>query len=643
MSYITLQCRLIANESTRHQLWDLMAQKNTPLINELLHQVTQHPDFPTWQKRGKLPASAISQLCQPLKSDPRFAGQPARFYTSAIKVCTYIYQSWLAVQKRLENRRQGKIRWLEILKSDSELTQVSHCTLDEIRHKAIEILAQLNPASETPQSEPVKPQKTPKSKKKKQKASSTSKQLSDRLFETYARTKKPLTRCAIAYLLKNGCKITNLEEDPEKFQQRRRQVEIQIERLSEQINARLPKGRDLTDTKWLETLALATQTVPQNNLQAKHWQDILLSHSSSLPFPVSFETNEDMVWSQNEKGRLCVHFNGLSDQHFEIYCDQRQLKWFQRFLEDQQTKCDNHNIHSSSLFTLRSGRLAWQEHQGKGTPWNVHRLTLYCTVDTRLWTEEGTQQVRQEKADEIAKVLTGMKKKGDLNQNQQAFVKRKQTTLERINNSFERPSRPLYHGQSHIVVGVSLGLEKPATVAVVDALNRQTIVYRSTQQLLGSHRQMLNRQRRQQKILSHQRHKRQKRFVSCAVGESELGLYVDRVLAKAIIKIAQTYQAGSIVLPKLDNIREMIQSEIQAKAEQKCPGCLEAQQKYAQQYRASVHRWSYGRLIKNIHIQAAKQGLFVEQAQQPVRGSPAEKAQALAMAAYQERCQKMQL
>ncbi|MBN3925813.1 hypothetical protein [Nostoc sp. NMS4] len=36
MSQITIQCRLIASESTRQKLWKLMAELNTPLINELL-------------------------------------------------------------------------------------------------------------------------------------------------------------------------------------------------------------------------------------------------------------------------------------------------------------------------------------------------------------------------------------------------------------------------------------------------------------------------------------------------------------------------------------------------------------------------------------------------------------------------------
>ncbi|WP_375512220.1 hypothetical protein [uncultured Nostoc sp.] len=44
-----------------------------------------------------------------------------------------------------------------------------------------------------------------------------------------------------------------------------------------------------------------------------------------------------------------------------------------------------------------------------------NRLTLYCSVDTRLWTTEGTNQVREEKAEEIAKIITNTKAKGDLN------------------------------------------------------------------------------------------------------------------------------------------------------------------------------------------------------------------------------------
>lgn len=638
MSIITIQCRLVASESTRRQLWELMAGKNTPLINELLAQVANHPDFQIWRQKGKLNSGTVKQLCQPLKTDPRFIGQPARFYTSAITVVNYIYKAWLALMQRLQYQIEGKTRWLEMLKSDAFLLETSGVNVETLRTKAAKILAQYTAQSEAAKT--AQPKSKTKKKSKKSKPSDNHSSLSQTLFEAYRNTEDTLTRCAIIYLLKNGCKVSNQEEDPEKFAKRRRQVEIQIQRLTEQLIARIPKGRDLTNAKWLETLAIATSYIPENEAQAKSWQDNLLKKSSLLPFPISYETNEDMTWFKNAKNRFCVKFNGLSEHTFQVYCDQRQLHWFQRFLEDQKIKQNSKDQHSSSLFGLRSGRIAWQEGEGKGELWNLHHLTLYCSVDTRLWTAEGTKQVKEEKTTKIASIITKTKEKGELNQQQETFIKRKHSTLVKINHPFPRPSQPLYQGQAHILVGISLGLEKPATVAVVDAIALKVITYRSIRQLLGENYQLLNRQRRQKQLLSHQRHNAQKVAAFNQFGESELGQYVDRLLAKEIVAIAQKYQAGSIVLPKLGDMREIVQSEIQALAEQKCPEYLEGQQKYAKQYRISVHNWSYGRLIDCIQTQAAKMGIAIEEAKQPIRGSPQEKAYELAIAAYNSRSSK---
>ncbi|MEH1845260.1 MAG: type V CRISPR-associated protein Cas12k [Nostoc sp.] len=437
-------------------------------------------------------------------------------------------------------------------------------------------------------------------------------------------------------ILKNGCKINHKEEDAKKFAQRRRKLEIQIERLREQLETRIPKGRDLTSAKWLETLVVATHNIPTNEAEAKSWQDSLLRQSSKVPFPVAYETNEDMTWFKNQFGRICVKFNGLSEHSFQVYCDSRQLHWFQRFLEDQQIKKNSKNQHSSSLFTLRSGRIAWQEEEGKSDPWNVNRLTLYCSVDTRLWTTEGTNQVREEKAEKIAKIIINTKAKGKLNEEQQAHIKRQNSTLDTINNPFPRPTKLLYKGQSHILVGISLGLEKPATLTVVNGTTGQVITYRSIRQLLGDNYKLLNRQRQQKHFLSHQRQIAQTLAAPNQFRESELGEYIDRLLAKEIIAIAQTYSAGSIVLPKLDNMREQVQSEVQAKAEQKSD-LIEVQQKYAKQYRVNIHQWSYGRLMANIHSSAAKAGIVIEELKQPIRGSPQEKAKELAIAAYHSR------
>ena len=610
-----------------------MAEKNTPLINELLMQIGRHPEFETWRQKGKHPTGIVKELCEPLKTDPRFMGQPARFYTSATASVNYIYKSWFALMKRFQSQLDGKLRWLEMLNSDTELVAASGVSLDVLQTKSAEILAQFAPQNPA-ETQPAKGKKTKKGKKSP--TSDSERNLSKNLFDAYSNTEDNLTRCAISYLLKNGCKISNKAENTDKFAQRRRKLEIQIQRLTEKLAARIPKGRDLTDTIRLETLFNATQTVPENETEAKLWQNILLRKSSQVPFPVAYETNEDLVWFKNQFGRICVKFSGLSEHTFQIYCDFRQLHWFQRFLEDQQIKKNSKNQHSSALFTLRSGRISWQEGQGKGEPWNIHYLTLYCSVDTRLWTEEGTNLVKEEKAEEIAKTITQTKAKGELNDKQQAHLKRKSSSLARINNPFPRPSQPLYKGQSHILVGVSLGLENPATIAVVDGTTGKVLTYRNIKQLLGENYKLLNRQRQQKHLLSHKRHIAQRMSAPNQFGDSELGEYIDRLLAKEIIAIAQTYKAGSIVIPKLGDMREQVQSEIQSKAEQKSD-IIEVQQKYAKQYRTTVHQWSYGRLISNIQSQANKAGIAIEDGKQPIRASPLEKAKELAISAYQSR------
>jgi transposase len=255
-----------------------------------------------------------------------------------------------------------------------------------------------------------------------------------------------------------------------------------------------------------------------------------------------------------------------------------------------------------------------------------------------LWTAEGTNLVIREKTEEIAKAFTNIKAKDDLNEKQLAYIKRKNSTLARINNTFPRPSKPLYQGQSHILIGVSLGLEQPATVAVVNGPTGKVLTYRNIKQLLGDNYRLLNRQQKQKHTLSHQRQVAQRLAAPNQIRESELGQYVDRLLAKEIVAIAQTYKASSIVLPKLGDMRRQIQSEIQAKAEQKSD-VIEVQKKYAKQYRVSVHQWSYGRLITNIRSLAAKSGIVIEEAKQPIRDSPHQKAKDLAIAAYNSRQQ----
>ena len=636
MSLITISCRLVASEDTRRQYWFLTAEKYTPLINELLQKIARHDNFDDWYQTGKISLVVVKEFCQKLRQDARFAGQPGRFYASVVAIVHRIYKSWLALQARLKQKIAGQTRWLAILQSDDELTVAIQGNLSTLQIKAREILAQCS--SPTSADDDPQPKKARSRKQSAQKTRQQGDSIPSMLFRLYEQTEEVLTQCAIVYLLKNGCRVPEKPEDYEKFAKRRRKVEIRLERLMMQFqNSRLPSGRDLSNQTWLEALALATTQMPENKKQAAGWQASLLTEAKSLPFPVDYETNEDFRWFLNEKGRLCINFNGLSEHSFEIYCDQRDLHWFKRFLEDQQTRKASKNQHSASLFTLRSGRIAWQEGKGEGEHWNIHRLILSCTVDTDSWTQEGTEQIRQKKASECAKVIASTKVKENLSKNQEAFIKRRTTMLTLLDNPFSRPSRPLYQGQPSILAGVSYGLDKPATLAIVDIQTGKAITYRSIRQLLGENYKLLNRYRLRRQRNAHQRHKNQQKGAFNRFGESNSGEYLDRLIAHEIVAIAQKYQVSSLILPDLGDIREIVQGEVQAKAEQEIPGSVELQRQYALQYRASVHRWRHAQLSQCIGSQAAQVGISIEVVKQPFTGTPQEKAKNLAIAAYQSR------
>ncbi len=52
--------------------------------------------------------------------------------------------------------------------------------------------------------------------------------------------------------------------------------------------------------------------------------------------------------------------------------------------------------------------------------------------------------MREEKSEEIANIITQTKAKGELNDKQQAHLKRRNSSPPRINNPFPRPNQPLY-------------------------------------------------------------------------------------------------------------------------------------------------------------------------------------------------------
>lgn len=637
MTLQTIECRLYAPPPTLQFLWELMAKKNTPLINALLDWINHHPDFDTWFRQGFIPSAPALKFCNDLKEKELYQGQPGRFYSSALKLTCYMYKSWFAIQKKTQYTIFRKQHWLDMLKSDAELEQNCGQSIEQI-----EICAQiiLQRTLEVQVYQDLKDKnKNLKRKKKKNKASKEI-DLFDHFFKLYDESTESLSRCALAYLLKNNCRIPEEMENPEDYLQRRRRKEIEIERLQNQLQARLPNGRNLTGETWLETLNLVNHQIPLDTDEEAAWRAKLLTKSSIIPFPISYESNTDLTWLKNEQGHLLVKFNGMAKYPFEIRCDRRHLHWLHRFFEDQEIKKKSNHQHSSSLFTLRSARLLWREGKDKGEPWQSHHLYLQCSLETSFWTTEGTQKIAQEKIVEIQNYLEKLEQKKDLNKNQKDEKKYKQSTLVKINTSYPRPNKSLYQGNSAIIVGVSLGLDKPATVAIVDGPNQKVLTYRSIKQLLGENYHLLNRQRQQKQKMSHLRHQAQKKEGFRQFGESELGQYLDRLIAKAIVDLAQAYRAGSIALPEIKQVREITQSEIQAKAERKIPGYKDGQKQYAKQYRINVHQWSYGRLLDSIQQSAKTVGIAIEIIKQPAQGNPQEKAKNLAIAAYLSRLEQ---
>jgi hypothetical protein len=476
MTIITVQCQLKATEDSLRHVWSLMVEKNTLLVNELLKQINTHSDLDNWLQEGNIKAEVIEGLCENLRAESRFQDMPGRFANAAENLVKYIYKSWFALQKKRRRTLQGKQRWFSVLRSDLELEQESGLSLEKLRTEAMKTLAKEKAKLEC--SREAEPD---------QSTADNSAALWENLFTAYDKSKSPRRRCAIAYLLKNSCQVSE-EEDPQAYQLRRRKKETEIERLKEQLKSRLPKGRNLSDQEWLEALEQAQGLILDDN-GLREVQANLTRQSSSVPFSISYETNTDLRWSRSEQGRICISFNGkgISEHPFEVFCGQRQLHWFERFVEDYKIFKQNEEQVPGGLLTLRSARLVWQEGKGKGEPWQVHRLLLHCSVETRLWTAEGTEEVRAEKIAQKQASIDRQKAKGTQS-------KKLNTSLERLQTfrSFSRPSQPVYKSNPSIVIGVRFGQAKPATVAVLNVETGEVLAYRDVKQLLRKRLSMNN-------------------------------------------------------------------------------------------------------------------------------------------------------
>jgi len=236
-------------------------------------------------------------------------------------------------------------------------------------------------------------------------------------------------------------------------------------------------------------------------------------------------------------------------------------------------------------------------------------------------------------------------------------IKANTTSLARLQQPTpQRPSKPPYQGQPDILVSVSFSRDQPVGVVVMDVRTQKFVEYQSVRQLLSErtvkarrgnrsitqlrlekYRLVNRRHRQQQKNAVRRRQEQKQNRYAQSSSESNLGEYIDRLIASRIVKLALKWRASSIALPKIGDIRESIEAGVKARAKRKFPNEFERQQNYAKQFRNSVHRWSYGRLIDCIQSRASRVGILIEQGQQPAQGTLQEQAAQVALSAYYAR------
>ncbi|WAS06668.1 type V CRISPR-associated protein Cas12k [Gloeomargaritales cyanobacterium VI4D9] len=598
MTKLTIQCRLVAEEETRRWVWEMMAGRYAPLIATTLGQVSQHKDFPQWVATGELPAQVVKNLVNQAKS-----GLPARWCASAQRQVQETYKAWLKRRRKLQQKLQAQQTWLSVLRPDAELAQDAGLSLEEMKIRAQALLhREIN-----------------------------------NWFQAYQQCQDVVERSIFAYLLKHRLTVPTEPEDTDKLRRKRRQVEIKIERLETQLAGRSPQGRDLTGNRYATALHEGEQCYWEDDADFLAWQAEILSRPDSLPPPVEYATNTDMTWHKDEQGRLAVTFNGLGKLKFKIACDQRQLHWFQRFYQDQEQFKAQKGQRSQALFTLRSVELLWKPGNCSGEPWQANFLYLHCTVDSRLWTQEGTAMVQQEKAKKSQRIVEKLSERSDLTAQQKECLQRHQSTLVRLQMGYDRPQRRMYQGKSHLAVGISLDMENLVTVALVDVVKQKVITGCTMKSLLGQDYALVQRLRYEKRQNSHLRKVAQERGSKIVNYEANLGIHVERLLVKAIIHFAQQHLAGSLCVPTLKDIRETIQSHLQCRAEERHPNSKELQHRYAKEYRINAHRWSYNRLLKLLNQQAKIAGLVVEQGVQSAGETALERALGVALSAYYQR------
>lgn len=774
--YRTVCCHLCVDEATRKFLWEAM-ERYTLLVNLLLEQVGQSPEFEKWKCQGWVPDQEVKKLCEFIKEEERFKGLPSRFYMSAQALVRDTFDGWVKLQQHLSRKVNGKKRWLKVVEEDCELAKTTDFSAEAIQNRAKEVLLELYQQNDLA-CQPSENLEDKLNVDQEDEGLISQRSIFFLLFERYEVTEDYITRRAIVHLLKNGGEVNEETEDPKKLANRLARKREEILRLEEQLTSRLPKGRDPTGAQAIDFLQEAIQLPEHPNcypalflfdvfchyallpipyvqyaihlihmildelrivdLEFLAWQKLMVERLTNAArvtntsfYPLMFGSTDDLYWSSkleekkqqnsglrkpyespkprkrpskrkrrknqsSSREQIFVRFKGFGKYTFKVNCDRRQLPRFRLFVTDWQNykKLSKEKKYFLALFVLRSAKLIWekdkrrlykkrkskqanlrdintQQGQELVPPWITHFLHLHCSIDPNLLTAEGTEKVRLRKIGEVTSILYSFKNKeqeilAEKSRPNLPELKRQEledvlvkirrkilsheTSLVQLNNSPIRPSKVPYEGEANIALGVSFCIQEIVGVAVVDLQTQKLLEYYSARKLLIKQRvkkprrnrsllqlslenyRLISRLRKlsRRNLTSKQKQQKQGKYVR-SKAESNLGQYLERLIATRVTQVALRWRANSIVIPELEGMREYIESAVQARAKQLFPKHREKQENYAKHFRIKGHRWSYRRIAEFIRSRTLAEGIAVKTVRQSGKGSLLNKALRLAL------------
>jgi hypothetical protein len=95
--------------------------------------------------------------------------------------------------------------------------------------------------------------------------------------------------------------------------------------LEEQLqDNRLPHGRDIIGTTYLEPFDNLINQVPQDNEEYEYWLAEVLGDISHLPYPIDYLYG-DLSLYKNDNRKIFIYFNAWSNYHFRICSNKRHL------------------------------------------------------------------------------------------------------------------------------------------------------------------------------------------------------------------------------------------------------------------------------------------------------------------------------